>query len=463
MRDYFIAFFLIGLVALSFYKPWFATFTYLYADVIQPQRLSYYLLRSVPINFWLGALAVVLFLFDKKKMLRFGMPQALMLLFIAWFTVTSNMAIIQDEQVWFKWDAAWKSVLFGGIFLPFVLATRQRLEAVIILVVLCVGLVTVSGGLKTLAGGGGYEELSMIVQVNKGLYESSTVATVGIAVIPLILYLYRHSPLVGRNGWTRAIAGGLILSSLLIVVGTEARTGVICFAALAAMMFWRARRKFATLLVAGAIGLAALPLLPASFAERAQTIIAFDEDVSASSRVGVWQWTLGFVREYPQGGGFRVSRLNEIEVRIARRSGDGEIIGYRTIKDQARGFHSSYFEVLAEHGIPGLLLYGGIITSVLLSLWRLRARFRDAMPEDRWIPDLAQALFRAVAIYAVGGLFVALAFQTTLYMFLAFGIALGHQMAERRLAERRAARLADFARRMPRRGSGVADGEPLPA
>lgn len=439
MRDLAIILFLLGLVFLGIYRPWLMTIAYLYTDIIQPQRLSFSALRSLPINFILGAAAVVLFMFDKKKNLAFGIVQGLMLAFVLWFTITSNMAVIQDEQVWFKWDSAWKSVVFAGVFMPLILSTRRRIETAIALLILCVALVSVSGGLKTLAGGGGYGDLRMIVDINKGIYESSTISTVGVAIIPLILYMYRHSPLVGRTRVTQIAKWGLIASSLLILVGTEARTGLVCLAALAAMLFWRARRKLAIVAGVVAVSIVALPFLPPSFVKRMETIAAPEEDRSASTRTEVWGWTLDFVQERPLGGGFRVSRLTRITVELPKRAPDGVIIGYTKVEQRARAFHSSYFEVLGEHGWPGLFLYVAIIAASLLKLARLRARHLGAPPEDLWIRDLAQALYRSILLYAIGGLFVGLAFQTTLYMFLGLGVATTQLIAAKRAA---AARLA---------------------
>ena len=436
MRDFFFVLVMVGLVALGFYRPWLMTYTYLYTDIIQPQRISY-LLRALPINFIIGAAAVVLFLFDKKKNLSFGIVQALMLAFVLWFTITSNMAVIQDNQVWFKWDAAWKSVIFAGVFMPLVLSTRRRIEGAIGLLILCVSLVTVSGGMKTLAGGGGYGTLSMIVDVNKGLYESSTISTVAIAVIPLILYMFRHSPLVGRTRLTKIGMWGLIASSLLILVGTEARTGLVCLAALAMMMFWRARQKIAIVIGVVTLALVALPFLPASFTKRMETITTPSDDVSASTRTEVWAWTLDFVADHPLGGGFRTSRLTNFSVSVPIRGADGTISGYKVVEQRARAFHSSYFEVLGEHGWPGLFIYISIIVASLVKLARLRGRYTKGPPEDAWVRDLSQALFRAILIYAVGGLFVGLAFQTTLYMFIGLGVATTQLLAARRAAEAR--------------------------
>jgi len=395
----------------------------LYVDLTQPQRLSYYLFRGVPISLTIAIAAVLLFMADKKKNFWISLVQILMALFVIWFTITSERAIIQDGQVWFKWDAAWKSVLFGGVFLPFVLATRRRVEAAMAITVLCVSLVTVSGALKTLAGGGGYEQLHLIVDSNSGLYESSTIGAVAIAIIPLVLYLFNNSPLVRKTRLTRIAAYGLCAASILIVVGTEARTGLVCVVALAGMMFIRAKRKPLFLLGIVAATAVAVPLLPDSFKARMLTIAAPNDEQSAATRTSVWGWTLRFSTTHPLGGGFRVSRLNRFVVDLPKKDRFGTIVGVRHLEDHARAFHSAYFEVLAEQGWPGLAIYISILFLTLVQLGAMMRRYRRAAVEELWKHDLAQAIYRSIVVLMVGGAFTDIAYQTTLYMLVAIGIA----------------------------------------
>ncbi len=442
MRDIFIFLCLIGMASAALWKPWLMTFTYLYTDLIQPQRLSYYLFRGVPLSLIIAIAAVLFFIADRKKNLRINIVQVLFVLFVLWFTFTTSRALIPDARAWFKWDAAWKAVIFGGVFLPMVLSTRRRIEAAVLLTVLCVALVSTSGAMKTLSGGGGYKELKMIVDVNKGLYESSTIGAVSVAIIPLMLYLFNHSPLVGKNIWTRIALVGLIASSLLIVVGTEARTGLVCLVAMVLMYFVRSRSKalFAVgIVVATAI---AIPVLPQSFKDRMLTIAAPDEEISAATRTNVWHWTLNFVKDHPFGGGFEVNRITHFEFQLPVRGPDGTVLRERTVVEKARAFHSSYFEVLAEHGWIGLALYVSFLGGTLIQLGAMMRRTARDPPEERWRYDLAQALFRATMIYAVGGVFVGLATQTTLYMLLAMGLATMQTDATRREALARAARPA---------------------
>ena len=61
-----------------------------------------------------------------------------------------------------------------------------------LIMVLTVGAIIISGGIKTLLGGGGYGDLSLFINENYGLYESSTLSTVAVAIIPLIYWFPRH-------------------------------------------------------------------------------------------------------------------------------------------------------------------------------------------------------------------------------------------------------------------------------
>ncbi len=79
-----------------------------------------------------------------------------------------------------------------AIFLPFTMMTRLRMEAALLVMVLTAAAIIISASLKTVLGGGGYESLYFFVNDNSGLYESSTLSTVAIGLIPLILWFTKH-------------------------------------------------------------------------------------------------------------------------------------------------------------------------------------------------------------------------------------------------------------------------------
>src|SRR3546814_12565357 len=84
-----------------------------------------------------------------------------------------------------------------------------------------------------------------MVDNNSGLYEGSTIATVAIAIIPVILWLARFGSVYPRDWRVRLFAYALIFACLLIPVGTEARPGLVCARALAVPMLREAGNPIA--------------------------------------------------------------------------------------------------------------------------------------------------------------------------------------------------------------------------
>ena len=437
MRDIFILGFIFFLICAAMARPFLMSMAYIYVDLVSPQRITFYLLNAIPFSMIMAILAILFWglLDDKKGNAKFGRLQIMMVMMIVWITLTTALSQL-PQYSWIKWSTAWKSIAFG-VFLPYVLRTRQRIEVALYFVVLCVGVLTITGGIKTLAGGGGYGTLNLMVESNSGLYEGSTISAVAVALIPVLLYLYRHNTLFHRSLLYKLATGGLIFSALLIPIGTEARTGLICIAVLGFMLFLKSQRKFVTVIVLVVGTAVAMPLLPSSFTSRMGTIKTHKEDESASTRVAVWSWTMDYVKSHPLGGGFDVYRLDKVEYDVETPNG-----GTRRVEDHARAFHSSYFETLGEHGYPGLALYIALQVVAILQMRGVARRFRKAGPEDAWIRDLANTLQQVLLIFMAGSAFVGIAFQTTLYILLALSASLAQWVLVRDDAEKKAAMAA---------------------
>jgi hypothetical protein len=107
-----------------------------------------------------------------------------------------------------------------------------------------------STALKTLKGRGGYGALKFFVNDNSGLYEGSTLACISISIIPLALWLARTARSSRRQThppvWLWAH-----LSALLIPVGTEARTGLLCAGLLALLMMRTVKYRWVYALALG--------------------------------------------------------------------------------------------------------------------------------------------------------------------------------------------------------------------
>lgn len=435
MRDLFFVGYLLLLLAFAFKRPFLFTLTYAYLDIIAPQRLSYFLLNSIPLSLILFGFAFAGFMLsDDKKDVRISPRWALLVLLLLYCALTNSIAV-EPVAAKEKWDWVWKALVFA-IFLPLTLRTKLRIEALALMLVLCASALIVTGGLKTMAGGGGYGVMVLLVNIDSGLYESSIISCVSIAIIPLVLWLAQYGTIFKPDWKVRIYAGSLIFACLLIPIGVQARTGLVCAAVLAVMLLRTAKRRVLYLIGAATVALVAIPFLPASFSERMGTIKNYEADESASTRIAVWQWTWEFAKTHPFGGGFNAYVQNSIRYTMPVIDDNGFDTGETesgVVVDKGRAYHSSYFEMLGEQGYPGLVIwllihFGGVWRmEVIQRLYKKRAR-----EDELWVGPLARALQGAQVVYLVGSLFVGIAFQPFVYMLIAMQISLDTYLARRR-------------------------------
>jgi len=457
MREIALAGFLVLLILFAMKRPFLFVLAYAYVDTVSPQRISYMILYRIPLSMIVAALALGAWLALDKKEFRFGPRQTLMLILLLYVTWTTSHADV-PEEAWVKWEWVWKAMIFA-IFLPLTLRTKLRVETTLLFLVLSAGTIIIVGGLKTVTGGAGYGVLNLMVDNNSGLYESSTISMVAIALIPIILWLMKYGTIFpGTQAWLPATPGAaparptflngpmpvklfclaLIFACLLMPIGTEARTGLVCIGVLGILLLRDAKRRFLYIGAAMALGLAAIPFLPSSFTERMETIQGFKGDESAGTRLAVWKWTWDYALQNPMGGGFEAYRQNRIQVNTVNPEAAATgMVAVQSVADEGRAYHSAYFEMLGEQGFPGLILFLLIHGIGVIRMEVIRRRFRRVTEgEDAWIAPLATALQNFQLIYLVGALFVGIAYQPFVYLMLATQIGFDVWLTRRERARK---------------------------
>jgi probable O-glycosylation ligase (exosortase A-associated) len=449
----FLAF--IGYVlVLGLRRPFLWVLLYVYIDILAPQRIGYSAIASLPVSLIAFAAAfggwVAL---DRKEGARFTLRQGLMALLLGYCFWTTGHADFPIEAAT-KWDWVWKALLFA-IFLPLTLTTRARIEGLALVLLLSVATIVIGTGMKTILGGGGYQNLKFFVNDNSGIYESSTLATVAIGLIPMLWWFVKHGTIFRPHWLVTGFAVALTFAALLVPIGTEARTGLLCIAALGGLMLRYTKQRFLFIAGAGVLGLTALPFLPQSYYERMATLAQPSGDESASTRIAVWEWTIDYVAQKPLGGGFDAFRGNKFNYVMPVKQTDRNTtaVTYQPVEDKGRAYHSSFFEMLGEQGWPGLIIW---IALHLIGLWqmeRIQRRWKNAEDEaERWIAPLAAALQMGALIYLVGATFQGIAYQPVMLMLVGLQIGLNTYCARidsaRGLLERSALRKQAIASKM---------------
>ena len=425
MTELALAAFVLGLIALGLKRPFIWVLAYLYIDIVAPQKFTWMILPKLQISLVAFVLAFGGWLLvDDKRDSRFTLRQALILALLVYCGLTTLSADFPVEAA-AKWAWVWKAMVFA-VFLPLTLRTRLRFESAVLFMVLSLGAIVISGAIKTLASGGGYGTLKLFVDDNTGIYEGSIISCMAIAVIPLVWWAARHTTLLPRGKLTTLFAVALTFACMLIPIGTQARTGLLCIGLLFLLSLRSVKHRFLYVGAMGALAMMAIPFLPESYTKRMDTIENHQSDESASTRVAVWMWTLDYVKDHPFGGGFDAYRSNrlKIETRAATGEGNNKAVEVQQVEDAGRAYHSSYFEMLGEQGWPGLLLWLWIQALGVWQMERLRSRWRkkaaapDAGPDLQWQAPLANALQQAQLVYLLGSLFVGIAFQAFALMLI---------------------------------------------
>jgi putative inorganic carbon (hco3(-)) transporter len=417
----FLPFFL-GLFSAVLISPFSGVLLYYWLDDLPPEQVYSVTLLSGYLSFSIGALTFVMWLImEKKTVPRPMLLTLLMIAFLLWVNVTSLNALVPSQAA-FGWDRTVKVIGFA-ILTAQMLNSRVRLEAFVWVLVLSATYFAVPGAIKVIVSGGagGIGDGEVVVGAWGSFFGDRVTLSVVLAMtVPFVLYLGRQTTLLPTR-WLRLVKPtmlGLAVSFLIAVIGTFARTGLLAGGATLFMLAARSQRKIVAVLVVVATAIALIAIAPGNWFSRMDTIINYQDDASAVSRIAAWKWAWQMALHHPiVGGGFGVFVLDS-----------GSIPGHAGWMEA----HNIFFEIMGEHGFVGLGLFCLLIFVTYRSCAVVQKRVRGR--EDlAWTADLSRATQIGLVAFVVGGSFVSIASNPFLYMLA--GIAVGtRSLVERELA-----------------------------
>jgi putative inorganic carbon (hco3(-)) transporter len=412
LRGLLVLFVYILISAYGFGMPQLFALAYIWTDLFRPQGVAQAIISGLPLSMIFGVAAIGAWFFCKEKPKRITFGTGVLIVWTIWMTICTYNAVVQDAA-WSKWDWAFKSAVFA-VLLPYYFNTREQIESALLLVLIPIGANIIAVGIKTVMGGGGYGA-DMAVSGN-GISESSTLAMVAASVVPLFFWVRNYSVLVSPAWLRQVMAWSLVALAMVASLGTFARTGLVSSALLLVIGFFRTRRKIVYLCVVLFLLSGVQGFMGEAWTERMGTLKTAGSEASAMGRVAAWLWTIDYVKEHPMGGGFNVYYINSFSLPMD----DGTILEVK-----GKAFHSIYFEVLGELGIPGLVMFLAMIGWSIKTLLQIRS-FAKRHAELAWLGDMATGLVCSTLIYMLGGAFVGVAFQPYFWYLFGIGISLKH-------------------------------------
>ncbi len=415
MSDYLIALVYAAMALGGLVAPFVASLGYVWVDSFYPQHVGRYVMGGFPVAAVMGSAALLSYvLMDRRAPPRIGAMLLLTGCMAIWMTVTLSWAV-SPNSAWLKWDWASKAVLFAG-FIPFVFRSRVQIEALIQVHILGSSMHLLAVGIKSLLSGGGYNLNMTLLPADVGLSESSAMATMAIAFVPLLLFLRKHSLLVPW-GWMRNLFfGSFALFCFPAAIGTGARTGIVCMLLLGGLYWLQSRQKLVSGMAIAILGILVVVFSPDRWKDRMSTINEYSQDTSALTRIKVWQWVLDFARDNPFGGSFRAYEINLIHMPPDAYHPEGWV-------QRGRAPHSTWFEMLNELGWPGLLMFLCLIGLTFYTCYSVMRRTRG-IESLQWCSDLARALGTALLVLMAGSTFIGVGFQPWYWMMFALAFCL---------------------------------------
>jgi len=226
-----------------------------------------------------------------------------------------------------------------------------------------------------------------------------------VMALPLWVAVYRGV----TRPWVKLVVMGCFALSVLAIIFTYSRGALLGLGAVAGLLFLQSRRKVLLLLLAAPIPFLVLGFLPEKLVDRAETIQTYQEDNSAMERLRAWGVAKNVALAHPVGAGFG---LDATPFPIWDSYAD--IKGAEFIR--AAAAHSIYFQILGDHGFPGLALFLGMLIGTLITLSRVRAKIRRDGAQ-RWMYDYATGIQIGLVGYMTAGAFVSLGYFDLFYTF----------------------------------------------
>ena len=404
--------------ALGLKRPYIAYCCVIFIDLLKPQNLSFSILANKPLSLIVTLVFFISIIINHKKL---SLPSSktisfFILLFMFWITITTFKAEFQF-LAWYKYDYSIKTIFFA-FFTPFVINSRAKFDLLLMTIISAASYYFIIGGMTTVFEPTFYGE--SLIKTNAGdtlMTESSTLSMTSAMLIPVIYYLYKHSAFSKHGKFFKPLFFLIIFAALMTIIGTHARTGIVGLIIIIALIALRTQYKMRILMLCG-VGIFLIQIFATTaWLERIASIKSSNEESSAYGRVVVWKWTLDYVKSRPiLGGGFMSYKAN---------AGVLHLYGKEDVEVDYRGqtgkaFHNIYFEVLGEHGYPGLIIFLAII---LLSL-NLNRKTHKASQNETWIKDAALANNICLLTYCGCGMFIGIAFSPWLYLFGGLAVAL---------------------------------------
>lgn len=391
MRSFGLLIFFAGMLPLAFMTPYVGALLYMWLSISNIHRESWGVAATAPLAQIVAIVTVIAWILSKepKRLPR----DPISWLIIALMAVVSLSTLVSwvPDLSYVKWDRIMKSLGFT-VVLIMLTTSRARVHALVWILAISLGYWAIKGGAFTIMTGGNYRVHG---PDNSLIADNNHLGLAILTTIPLFNYLRVHS----TSRLIRIGCVAVMALSIAAVLSTYSRGAFLALVAMLVFLNMQSRHKIvmSLFLVAGAA--VAYNFLPEQWFARMDSIGDYEQDASATERLGIWKVAWAFALARPLVGGGLLST----QVQAVVNAHAPDLVGH------ARAVHSIYFEVIGETGLVAFAIWTAIFALTWLNCSSIK-KHAASNPEWEWAHFLARMLQTALVGYFVGGAFLSLGY-----------------------------------------------------
>jgi putative inorganic carbon (HCO3(-)) transporter len=407
MRDIILLAAVIIAALMAVRRPSFGLLTFAFLGFVAPQSYTWGFGRTFPLSQVIAVSTIVgMFVSSERKTLTIQRETLLLILLWAFFGASTFVALYPGE-------ALEVFLLVSKIFLMIIVATfvinsEEKLNSLIRVIGYSLGFYGLKGGFFAIVSGGGF----IVWGPEDGFLYANNSIGLGLTMnIPILLYLLK----IEQSSCLRWILRLALLLTYPAIVCTYSRGAWLGMVMVTAISLLKSRKKFLLVGLAGIAVIAVQTVVPQIAPDRLQkrydSLVNYEEDVSAQSRFWNWEFCkrVGLARPLT-GGGFNLYRL------------ESYANFYPEFLTQWPGkvwsCHSSWLTIFAEHGIPGFVIWFTLLICSVMSLRQIRAYGKGT--GRLYLLNFADMVQSSLVAYFVVGTFIDAAYFDIFYYFVAF-------------------------------------------
>lgn len=385
MRDIAVLIFLICCIGAALKKPWWGVLSLAVFSYMNPHAYAWGFVRTMPVYYVLVLVVAFSTLITKDKQ---PIPKDWRVVFFVllwlYFFFTSTQSPLPNSIVW---DRFW---LITKIYIPFyftlvLINTREKLYYLIVTIGVSIGVIAVKGGIFAITHG---FSARVYGPPATQFEENNAFAVAMLISIPLLLFWQKQT----SNIWVKK---GVLCSIPIIYAASLcswSRGALLTMFVLTLMLIKHSNRKFLAIPLVFAGAFLVKDYLPQEWFARMDTINTYEEDSSAMGRIYAWTDGWNYTLEHPfTGAGFE---------------------GWTYVA--GRDWHSSYVEMLSEHGFIAFGLWFSMILGTVVNLTFLPYKTKNIEGME-WVTTYCFMVRASLICYIVGTAFLGLSYWDLLY------------------------------------------------